>query len=211
MSATIYNHEKMYTYVRGFATGANMKETMKALAFARGKHSGQLRKSGQPYIVHPLTMACNAVGMGIKDDAVVATILLHDVCEDCDVSVAELPVSDAVKHSVSLMTFRIMEGETKEIAKNRYYNMLLQSREATLTKLIDRCHNVSSMAGTFSVEKLKSYIEETRQYVLPLLKKAKDVYPEDSDILFLLKYHIVSVVDSIEATIQVFEREQNNA
>lgn len=74
-----------------------------------------------------------------------------------------------------------------------------------MTKLIDRCHNVSSMAGTFSVEKLKSYIDETRHYVLPLLRKVKNRYPEDSDILFVLKYPIVSVVDSIDATIRVFE------
>lgn len=208
MSPTVYNQEKMYTYIKGYATGAGMKETLKALSFAREKHSGQLRKDGQPYIVHPLTMACNALGMGIRDDAVVATILLHDVCEDCGVSVAELPMSQTVKRGVELMTFRVMDGESKEIAKNRYYNMLLQSREATLTKLIDRCHNVSSMAGTFSVAKLKAYIEETRHYVLPLLKKTKSVYPEDADILFLLKYHIVSVVDSIDATIQVFENEE---
>ena len=89
----------------------------------------------------------------------------------------------------------------------RYYNMLLQSREATLTKLLDRCHNVSSMAGTFSREKLKAYIDETRQYVLPMLRKAKRVYPEDADVLFILKYHIVSVVDSIDATIQLFENQ----
>lgn len=209
MSITIYNHEKMYTYIKGFATGAGMKETLKALSFAREKHCGQMRKSGQSYIVHPLTMACDAVSMGIRDDTIVATILLHDVCEDCGVSVAELPFSDSAKKGVELMTFRVMDGETKETAKNRYYNMMLQSREATLTKLIDRCHNVSSMAGTFSVEKLKSYIEEIRHYVLPLLKKAKSVYPEDADMLFLLKYHIVSVVDSIEATIEVFERELN--
>jgi GTP pyrophosphokinase len=107
------------------------------------------------------------------------------------------------------MTFRVMDGETKETAKVRYYNLLLQSREATLTKLIDRCHNVSSMAGAFSVAKLKSYIEETRQFVLPLLKKAKTIYPEDNGILFLLKYHITSVEDSIDATIQIFEREQS--
>lgn len=203
-----FNPEKMYTYLRGFASGAGMRETMKALTFARDKHSGQLRKSGEPYIVHPLTMACNAVSMGIREDAVVATILLHDVCEDCGVSVEELPVSDTVRHAVDLMTFRVMDGETKEIAKNRYYNMLLQSREASMTKLIDRCHNVSSMAGTFSVAKLKSYIEETRQYVLPLLRKVKNQYPQDADILFMLKYHIVSVVDSIDATIQVFEQER---
>jgi len=207
MSVTTFNPEKMYTYLRGFASGAGMKETLKALAFAREKHNGQFRKSGEPYIVHPLMMACNAVSMGIKEDAIVATILLHDVCEDCGVGVAELPVNDTVKHAVDLMTFRVMEGETKEIAKNRYYNMLLESREAAMTKLIDRCHNVSSMAGTFSVEKLKSYIEETRHYVLPLLRKVKTMYPEESDILFVLKYHIVSVVDSIEATIQVFEQE----
>ena len=205
--SSAFHSEKMYTYLRGYASGAGMKETLKALAFAREKHSGQLRKSGEPYIVHPLTMACMAVSLGIQEDPVVATILLHDVCEDCGVAVGELSVGNTVRHAVDLMTFRVMEGETKEIAKNRYYNMLLQSREACITKLIDRCHNVSSMAGTFSVEKLKSYIEETRHYVLPLLRKMKTQYPEDSDILFVLKYHIVSVVDSIDATIQVFEKE----
>lgn len=206
MSNAAFNPEKMYTYLKGFACGAGMNETLKALTFARNKHHGQFRKSGEPYIIHPLTMACNAVSMGIKDDSVVATILLHDVCEDCGVSVAELPVNEKVKRGVELMTFQMMEGEDKEIAKNRYYNMLLHNREATLTKLIDRCHNVSSMAGTFSVEKLKAYIEETRRYVLPLLRKAKDLYPEESNEIFLLKYHIVSVVNSIEATLQVFER-----
>ena len=207
MSGT-FHAEKMYTFLRGFASGAGMKETLKALAFARKMHEGQLRKSGEPYLVHPLTMACNAVSMGLREDAVIATILLHDVCEDCGVGLSELPVNDTIRQAVNLMTFRTMEGETKEIAKNRYYNMLLQSREAALTKLVDRCHNVSSMAGTFSVAKLKAYIEETRQYVLPLLRKVKDQYPEDSDILFVLKYHIVSVVDSIDATIQVFEAKE---
>ena len=92
------------------------------------------------------------------------------------------------------------------MAKKRYYNMLIQSKEAVITKLIDRCHNVSSMAGTFSVEKLKSYIAETRTYILPLLRKAKDCYPEESDRLFTLKYHITSVVDAIDLTMQAYER-----
>lgn len=202
-----YSAERMYTYIRGFSSGANMNEALKALTFARKQHEGQLRKSGEPYIVHPLTMACDALSLGIRDDEVIATILLHDVCEDCDVGLQELPVNDQIRRSVELMTFQVMAGETKETAKNRYYNMILQDRAATLTKLIDRCHNVSSMAGTFSKEKLKSYIEETRQYVLLLLRKAKTIYPEDSDILFVLKYHITSVVDSIEATMQVYEAE----
>ena len=209
MIGNVFNPEKMYTYLRGYASGAGMKETLKALSFAREKHKGQFRKSGEPYIIHPLMMACNAVSIGIREDSVVATILLHDVCEDCDIRVSELPVNDTIKQAVSLMTFHVMEGETKEIAKNRYYNMLLHSREATLTKLLDRCHNVSSMAGTFSVEKLESYIEETRQYVLTLLRRAKDAFPEDSNEFFVLKYHIVSVIDSIEAAMAVYEQKEN--
>lgn len=203
--ATAFDSEKMYTYIKGYASGAQMEQTLRALSFARSKHDRQYRKDGAPYIVHPLTMACNALSMGIRKDEVIATILLHDVCEDCGVALSELPVNAEVRRAVELMTFTVMEGETKENAKVRYYNMMLESRPATLCKLIDRCHNVSSMAGTFSKEKLISYIEETRHYVLPLLKRAKAVYPNDSDVLFVLKYHICSVVDSIEATMCAYE------
>ena len=199
---TAFKAEKMYTFIRGFASGCRMEQTLKSLAYARSKHAGQLRKSGDPYIVHPLTMACNALSIGVRDDETIATILLHDVCEDCGVSPKELPVNDKVRLSVERMTFQIMEGETKQTAKNRYYNMILEDRPATMTKLIDRCHNVSSMAGTFSLEKLRAYIEETRQYVLPLLKKAKDRYPDEADALFILKYHITSVIDSLDAALQ---------
>ena len=153
MANVVFNAEKMYTYLRGYAMGQKMQQTLTALSFAREKQKDQIRKSGEPYIIHPLTMACNAVSVGIEDDNSIATILLHDVCEECEVPLEELPVGDIVKRGVELMTFEVMEGETKETAKVRYYNMLLQSREATFTKLIDRCHNVSSMAGTFTIEK----------------------------------------------------------
>ena len=210
MSKSVFSPDKMYTYIRGFTTALRMEQTLKALTFSREKHQGQLRKSGEPYIVHPLTMACDAMSMGIKDDNIIATILLHDVCEDCGVSLQELPVNDIVRRGVQLMTFTVLDGETKEIAKTRYYNMLIQSKEAVITKLIDRCHNVSSMAGTFSIEKLKSYIDETRTYVLPLLRQAKDHFPEESDRLFTLKYHITSVVDAIDLTMQAYENKEEN-
>lgn len=209
MEKTIFCPEKMYTYIRGFASALRMEQTLKALPYAREKHKHQKRKSGEAYIVHPLTMACNALSLGIKDDNIIATILLHDVCEDCGVSPEELPVNDTVRRGVALMTFRVMEGETKEIAKRRYYNLLIDSREASITKLIDRCHNVSSMAGTFTPEKLRAYIAETREYVLPLFRQMKDKYPDEANFLFVLKYHISSVVDAIELTMQAFESKEN--
>lgn len=208
MSNAIFNSEKMYTYIRGYASALAMQQTLRALAFAREKHKDQMRKSGDPYIVHPLTMACDALSLGIKDDNIIATILLHDVCEDCSVSLEELPVNNEVKRGVELMTFRVMEGETKETAKVRYYNMIIQSKEAAFTKLIDRCHNVSTMAGAFSKQKLKDYIDETREYVLPLLRKVKQKYPDKTDILFVLKYHMVSVVDAVDFTMKTCEQEK---
>ena len=211
MHQDIFNPERMHTYLKGFACGAQMPQTIRALAFAREKHRGQFRRSGAPYVIHPLTMACNALALGLREDDLIATILLHDVCEDCGVPLEELPVNDNVKRAVDLMTFRVLPGETKEQAKERYYDDLLQNREASICKLIDRCHNVSSMAGTFSVEKLKSYIEETRHYVVPLLRKVKLKYPEDSEILFVLKYHMLSVVDSIDATLQIMDQEPAKA
>lgn len=208
MSNSIFNADKMYTYIRGYASALEMQQTLRALAFAREKHNGQTRKSGDPYIIHPLTMACNALSLGIKDDNVIATILLHDVCEDCGVSLKDLPVSDRVRHGVELMTFSVMDGETKDTAKIRYYNMLPSCKEAAYTKLIDRCHNVSTMAGAFSREKLIAYIEETRKFVLPMIRKVKEKYPDDTDVLFVLKYHIVSVVDAIDFTIKTLEEDQ---
>ena len=206
MSNSLFNAEKMYTYIRGYASALEMQQTLRALAFAREKHKGQTRKSGDPYIIHPLTMACNALSLGIKDDNVIATILLHDVCEDCNTSLDELPVNDKVKRGVELMTFSVMDGKTKETAKIRYYNMLPSCKEAAYTKLIDRCHNVSTMAGAFSKGKLVAYIDETRQFVIPMIRRIKDKYPDDTDVLFVLKYHIISVIDAIDYTIKTCEK-----
>ena len=91
------NVDKMYTYLKAFFRGAGMKESMKALQYAREQHKEQTRKNGVPYIVHPLSMACYAAALGISDDITMATILLHDVPEDCNVPIEQLPFSDGVK------------------------------------------------------------------------------------------------------------------
>ncbi len=105
MKKTVFNPEKMYTYIRGFASALSMEQTVKALPYAREKHNGQFRKSGEPYIVPPLTMACDAMSLGIKDDNIIATILLHDVCEDCGVNILELPVNSDVRRGVELKSY----------------------------------------------------------------------------------------------------------
>ena len=156
-------------------------------------------------------MACHALSLGMADDTLISTILLHDVCEDCGVSPQELPVSQDVRYGVELMTFTVLEEETQDAAKRRYYDRLGESKTAAVTKLFDRCHNVSTMAGTFSKEKMKAYIEETREYVLPLLCRTGERYPDLAGVLFSIRYHITSVIDAAEHILRTDDAEKKPA
>ncbi len=192
-----FDESKMYTYLKGYAMGLGWHDTLEALSFARVAHKDQRRKSGEPYIVHPLTVASHAVALGIKEDEVVAAAILHDVVEDCGVKAENLPVSADTKDAVRRLTH--IKGEPL----GPYYREIGENRVASIVKLLDRCDNVSTMAGVFSTDKIVQYIDETRQYVLPLLRETKDKWPNDSNALFVLKYHIMSVIDGLEVCLEV--------
>src|SRR3989344_5138128 len=61
----------------------------KAYDFAAKAHGAQKRKSGEPYIVHPLSTALRLAEMRL-DTNTIAAALLHDVCEDTDCSVEDI-------------------------------------------------------------------------------------------------------------------------
>lgn len=194
LSDRLFNEERMYTYVKTYASVKNLIQTSKVLPYARELHKGQVRKGKDkvPYIYHPLLIACHALALGLNDDNIISTALLHDVCEDCGVSVEELPVNDATKEAVKLLT------KSPEVNKEQYYQQISQNSIATMIKLLDRCNNVSGMAACFSKEKLVEYIKETESFVYPLLHIAKNDYPMYSNQVFLVKYHMTSVIEAIK-------------
>lgn len=193
------NVEKMYTYLRGYLVGANMKQSIAALQFAREHHSGQIRKDGTPYIVHPLSMACYAVALGLRDDNVIATILLHDTVEDCGVRPEYLPVNDTVKRAVQYMTITKFDTDLDKIeTKCRYFNELLECREALLCKALDRYNNLSDMPMAFSKDAMGKNVAETEVLLLPVLKQAKEKYADLADILFILRTNISTLNEAIK-------------
>lgn len=200
----LFKEENMFTRMRAFALAEKMNETYRALQYMKEKHMGQFRKQGKHvrelvhYINHPLMMACQAHAFGIRDDHLLAAILLHDVVEDTDARIGELPFSDEVKTIVGLVSFSVPEGLTKEQAKKAYYAAIRENGKACVVKLIDRCNNVSTMAGVFTRRKMMEYIEETEQYVLPLADVLKHNYPEYSDLAFLTKYQIISIIETVK-------------
>ena len=186
--------DKMYTYMRAYLKGANMSESLRALAYAREKHKGQFRKDGTPYIAHPLRMACYAAALGIKDDATMCTILLHDICEDCGVSYKELPFCERVKTGVKYVTVTKFDTDrTKDEIKRRYYSELIYSPEACITKGLDKFDNLTDMIFALSDDAIGKNTAETDVLLLAVLKKAKDEYPELSDMLFIIRTNLKAI------------------
>jgi len=75
--------------VRGYQPSADLDLIHRAYVFAADKHDGQLRKSGDPYIIHPVSVAGIIAEMKL-DVASVCAALLHDVVEDCEVTDGEM-------------------------------------------------------------------------------------------------------------------------
>lgn len=188
------NVEKMYTYLRAYLKGAGMMESLRALAYAREKHKNQTRKDGAPYIAHPLDMACYAAALGVRDDATMSTILLHDVCEDCGVPVKELPFDERVQRGVQYVTITKFDTDrSKDETKRRYYSELIYSPEACITKGIDKYKNLSDMVFALSNDAIGKNAAETDILLLPVLKAAKDEYAHLSDIFYVLRTNLKSV------------------
>ena len=188
------NVDKMYTYLRGFLTGARMDEAVRALQYARDKHNSQIRKDGTPYIVHPLSMTCYAIALGLRNENVICTLFLHDICEDCNVEVDALPFNSAIKTGVRYMTVKKFATDKSKIeTKRRYFKELLESREALLCKAFDRYNNLCDMPFALTKDAIGKNVAETEILLLPTLKEAKEQWAELSDILFVLRNNLRSV------------------
>ena len=195
----LFSPEHMYSRIAVTSELEGLRETSAALRFMKKAHEGQYRKPSLfsdtkvPYITHPLMMACHAHALGIRGDSVLATVMLHDVCEDCGISPEELPFPQDIRHSVALLTKH--EGQPTA----EYYAGIMTESCASIVKALDRCNNVSTMAQCFSREKLVEYTQETEQYVYPLLEHIKNEYLEYNDAVFVIKYQILSLIESIKA------------
>ncbi len=201
----LFSEESMYTRMRTFAQMEGLTQTYQALPYMKSMHAGQTRKPNLgsrqrvAFIVHPLIMACQAHAMGVRDDVTLTVALLHDVCEDCHVRPQDLPFSKEVQEAVALLT---RSGSNHA----EYYRKMRGNPTAMLVKCLDRCQNLSTMAGSFSLERMAEYIHETEKYILPMLEELKDQHLELSDAAFLLKYQMLSTIETQKALMMRINR-----
>lgn len=198
--ADLYDADELYSFIEGVATEHDMKQTLLALPLMKELHKGQFRsgKDRKPYIVHPMMVAKHACVLNLLDDELIAAILLHDVIEDCQVTIEELNVNDNVKEMVMRVSFLKQPGVTNEEAKAHYFEKIAEHKKAALLKVLDRCNNVSTMGETFEKKRLCNYIEETEHYIFPLIDMLLRECPEYRDVAFLVRYQIVSMLETIK-------------
>ena len=145
----------------------------KAYNFANKKHSGQLRKSGEPYIIHPLNVALILSGIS-ADYETISVALLHDVLEDCDCSVEEMEDEFGV-NITRLVTgvtrlSRINFSTENEYLIDYYKKIIVGMSEdvrVIIVKLADCLHNMRTL-WALPDERQKIKAHETLDIFAPI-------------------------------------------
>jgi guanosine-3',5'-bis(diphosphate) 3'-pyrophosphohydrolase len=149
-----------------------------AYEFAARAHQGQLRKTGEPYLEHPLTTAMFLAEFHL-DAETLAAALLHDVPEDCGVSLDEIEANFGLQvvklvdgvTKLNKLTSRARTRETKsKVQAKNLRKMLLATAEdlrVVLIKLADRLHNMRTL-GALPPEKRRIIAQETLEIYAPL-------------------------------------------
>ena len=152
---------------------AEVKIVERAFELAEKAHTGQLRRSGDPFITHPLGVATILADLGL-DEKTVAAALLHDAVEDTELSLAE------VEKEMGFEVAALIDGVTK-LEKIRYRSPE-QTRAENLRKMIvatardvrvllikiaDRLHNMRTLAP-LKPEKKELIARETLDIYAPL-------------------------------------------
>ncbi len=145
--------EDLLQYCKRRTTTEKVKSIRKAFEFANEAHKGVRRKSGEPYILHPIAVAKIAVTeIGLGTTSVIAS-LLHDVVEDTDYTVDDLEslFGNKVASIVDGLT-KISEvsGDTVSLQAENFRKIVLTLSDdlrVILIKLADRLHNMRTLSS----------------------------------------------------------------
>lgn len=148
-----------------------------ALKFAVEVHDGQKRKSGEPFVTHPIEVALILASLHMDAVTVIAG-LLHDTVEDCD-----FVTIDDLRTRFGNEVARIVEGETKvsklHTTGNKKFDQRMNTRAMLLSmaedwriivvKLADRLHNMRTL-GSMPLDKQRRIAAETLDVFVPLAR-----------------------------------------
>ena len=179
--------DKLSTYL----TPADLVHIREAFRFSDQMHVGQMRRSGEPYISHPIAVAEICADWKLDAQAIMAA-LLHDVMEDQDVKKEELherfgaQVASLVDGLSKLEKIEF-QSQIEAQAENFRKMLLAMARDVRviLVKLADRLHNMRTL-GVMLPEKKRRIARETMEVYVPIAHRLglNNIYRELQDLSF---------------------------
>ena len=168
--------EDLLEKVRAYSPDADVELLRRAYVFSAFEHRGQVRHSGEPYLIHPLAVADFLADMKL-DVVAVAAGLLHDVVEDT------LTTIDRIRELFGPEVAHVVEGVTKisairfasseERQAENFRKMLLAMVDdirVILVKLADRLHNMRTLSH-LPEDKRVTIAQETRDIYAPIANR----------------------------------------
>jgi guanosine-3',5'-bis(diphosphate) 3'-pyrophosphohydrolase len=174
-----------------YLSQSQIKQVCRAYFYAEQAHEGQRRRSGEPYIVHPLAVANILTEMHLDHQSLMAA-MLHDVIEDTGVPKSALAdqfgdvVTDLVD-GVSKLTHIHFESKEEQQAENFQKMAMAMAKDirVILVKLADRLHNLRTL-GSLKPEKRRRIARETLDIYSPIANRLglNSVRVEMEDLCF---------------------------
>jgi len=168
--------EKLAETLSAYLDDHKVQMISRAYDCAKDAHEGQFRRSGEPYIIHPLAVAKILAGLHMDHETLMAA-LLHDVIEDTNVSKEELAAQfgDAVADLVDGVS-KLTQIEFKSKAEAQAHNFqkmtlaMAKDIRVILVKLADRLHNMRTL-GPLHAEKRRRIATETLDIYAPIANR----------------------------------------
>jgi len=162
--------------LKAYEKKPNIALVKKAYAFAERAHEGQTRATGEPYIEHPLHVACILADLKL-DDTTIAAALLHDVVEDTVTTQKDLmdefgkDIAHIVEGMTKIKTLKSLSMEEYHAETIRKV-ILASSKDIRiiLIKLADRLHNMRTI-GVFREEKRQRIARDALEIYAPIAHK----------------------------------------